>query len=70
MKIKDYYLNDAEQPSEARIRRLMIKQLCEYRVESTSLRELLTLLHDNIEKEYDMLTTEAIRKEYDKLFCR
>ena len=69
-KIKDHYYNDASTSSEPLIRHLMVKQLAEYRVETTTLRELLTALQEQAEKEYDMLPTVILKQEYDKLFNR
>lgn len=67
-KIKDHYYNDASTSSEPLIRHLMVKQLAEYRVETTTLRELLTMLHEQVEKEYDIMPTSILRQEYNKLF--
>lgn len=67
-KIKDYYYNDADTSSSSRVRHLMIQQLAEYRMESTTLRELLTLLQEQLEKEYDRMPTSILRQEYNKLF--
>lgn len=69
-KIKDHYYNDAETHSEQLVRRLMVKQLAEYRVETTTLRELLTLLQEQVEKEYDNLPNAVLIEEYNKLFNR
>ena len=69
-KIKDHYYNDASTSSEPLIRHLMVKQLAEYRVETTTLRELLTALQEQAEKEYDMLPTVILKQDYDKLFNR
>ena len=69
-KIKDHYYNDASTSSEPLIRHLMVKQLAEYRVETTTLRELLTALHEQAEKEYDNLPNAVLIAEYNKLFNR
>lgn len=69
-KIKDHYYNDASTSSEPLIRHLMVKQLAEYRVETTTLRELLTALQEQAEKEYNMLPNAILKQEYDKLFNR
>lgn len=69
-KIKDHYYNDASPSSEPLIRHLMVKQLAEYRVETTTLRELLTALQEQAEKEFDMLPNAILKQEYDKLFNR
>lgn len=69
-KIKDHYYNDASTSSEPLVRRLMVKQLAEYRVETTTLRELLTALQEQAEKEYDNLPNAVLIAEYNKLFNR
>ena len=69
-KIKDHYYNDATTSSEPLIRHLMVKQLAEYRVETTTLRELLTALQEQAEKEYDNLPNAVLIAEYNKLFNR
>lgn len=69
-KIKDHYYNDASTSSEPLIRHLMVKQLAEYRVETTTLRELLTALQEQAEKEYDNLPNAVLIAEYNKLFNR
>lgn len=69
MKLKDH-IEERETNAEARIRHLKTQSLVEYYIESMTLREALTTLEDIMYKQYDMMPTEVLRQEYNKVFNR
>lgn len=70
MKLKDYLEEQRETSSEARRRHLLSQGIVEYYIESMTLREALGALEEMLHRQYDIMPTEVLQQEYDKIFNR
>ena len=70
MKIKDYLIEHSETSSEARRRRLLAQAIVEYQMEGMTLREALGTIEELLYKQVDIMPTDVLQSEYDKIFNR
>lgn len=69
-KLKDYLIEHSETSSEARRRRLLAQSIVEYQMESMTLREALGTLEELLYKQVDIMPTQVLQLEYNKIFNR